>query len=256
MIKKCADCNESKNIELFVKDKRKHNGYRNRCKSCENLRRRKTPVPPIPKEGFKFCAHCKEEKKIEEFNKRIYAGEKRPYSYCKPCERKRDRSRHPHKCAMCGLEYTSSVRNVTYCKKCHDTHFIKTYSILSTLDQSGKNNPMYGVRRFGEENPNYKPEKTPEEREEGRLLEGYGVWRKEVYERDNYTCQVCSSNAGGTLEAHHKDGYNWCVERRLDVSNGITCCETCHNDFHNKYGRGNNTEKQFEEYISLKKALL
>ena len=36
MLKICIDCKESKNIELFVKDKRKPDGYTNRCKKCEN----------------------------------------------------------------------------------------------------------------------------------------------------------------------------------------------------------------------------
>jgi hypothetical protein len=248
MQKTCKKCNETKNIEDFVKDKKAKGGYRNHCKVCENLKRRKTPVQPKPKEGFKFCASCGKEKPLSEYNVRFILEKYRPFSYCKTCEREKDNNRYEHKCKMCGKKYNSGREDSTYCRECHDEHLIKTYSIFGTLDQSGENNPMYGVHRFGEENPNYKPEKTPEEREFGRLIEGYGIWRKKVYERDNYTCQCCGDNTGGNLHAHHLDAYSWCVEKRTDVNNGVTLCETCHNKFHSIYGRFHNTKEQFITY--------
>ena len=48
---------------------------------------------------------------------------------------------------------------------------------------------------------------------------------------------------------HHLDSYNWCKEKRVDDTNGITLCENCHKNFHNIYGRGDNTKEQFEEWI-------
>lgn len=33
---------------------------------------------------------------------------------------------------------------------------------------------------------------------------------------------------------------------------GITLCETCHNNFHNTYGRRDNTKEQFEKWINNK----
>lgn len=80
------------------------------------------------------------------------------------------------------------------------------------------------------------------------------AWRKDVYQRDNYTCIVCSDDSGGNLNAHHKDGFNWCVKRRYDVDNGATLCEDCHREFHSEYGYGDNTEQQFNEWISQKEA--
>ena len=75
---------------------------------------------------------------------------------------------------------------------------------------------------------------------------------KIVLKRDNYTCQCCGK-IGGKLNVHHLDGYNWCEEKRTDINNGITLCEKCHNDFHDIYGRGNNTKEQYEEWIKDKK---
>ena len=56
----------------------------------------------------------------------------------------------------------------------------------------------------------------------------------------------------GNLEAHHKDGYGWCVERRIDVTNGVTLCEECHINFHKIYGYRDSTEEQYEEWIKSK----
>ncbi len=100
----------------------------------------------------------------------------------------------------------------------------------------------------GVNHPNWNPNLTQEERESGRNIEGYWEWRKQVYERDDYTCQCCEK-VGGNLNAHHLDSYDWCKEKRTDVDNGITLCSDCHNDFHHIYGYGKNTKGQFEKWI-------
>lgn len=249
----CITCEVEKPLNLFIKDKRKKDGTRNRCQKCETLRRRKTPVPLIPKDGFKFCAKCREEKPLTEFNVRYISNIKKykPFSYCKPCEHKVNNNKYEHNCEICGKKYKSGKRISKFCIKCHTKHNLIPNSpiIKGEIDLRGKNNPMYGIQRFGKENPNYKIEKTEEEREVGRLIEGYGVWRKHVYERDNYTCQCCGDDRGGNLTAHHLDGYSWCKEKRTDVENGITLCEKCHKQFHKEYGNFNNTKQQFVEYM-------
>lgn len=54
----------------------------------------------------------------------------------------------------------------------------------------------------------------------------WAKWRKDVYERDGYTCQECGTK-GGYLEPHH------IIPRRLNgelfnIKNGITLCRPCH----------------------------
>lgn len=117
-----------------------------------------------------------------------------------------------------------------------NVRFINHHRTLIKKEILEEKNPMYGRRRFGEENPNYKPYKTEEEREKGRLIEGYGIWRKYVYSRDNYTCQCCFDNQGGNPVAHHLDGYHWYNEGRTNVANGVTLCNGCHTKFHSLYG--------------------
>ena len=77
------------------------------------------------------------------------------------------------------------------------------------------------------------------------------LWRKKVFERDNYTCQCCKDNSGGNLRAHHYINYSENKELQLNIDNGICLCNTCHVSFHNKYGYKNNTKKQLVEYIKF-----
>ena len=256
MLKICIDCKESKNIELFVKDKRKPDGYTNRCKKCENLRRRKTPIKPIAKEGYKYCSKCNKEFPLNNFNIRTVKGKKTYFSWCKPCEWEYNNNKYTHTCCSCGKTYKSGNKNSRICRDCHSIEFSKIgKATLAKFNRSGTNNGMYGVHRFGKDNPNYKIDKTEEERNYGRLLEGYGLWRDSVYKRDNYICKCCGYDKGGNLNAHHLDGYSWCKEKRTDIDNGVTLCDKCHKEFHSIYGYFNNTKEQFIDFMKSKSVL-
>lgn len=80
-------------------------------------------------------------------------------------------------------------------------------------------------------------------------IDGYCEFIKEVLNRDNYTCQRCQKTTND-LHVHHLDGFNWCIDKRIDCTNGITLCKACHNDFHILYGYGYNTKEQFDEWIN------
>lgn len=106
----------------------------------------------------------------------------------------------------------------------------------------------------GEGSPRWNPNLTSKDREDRRAYAEYKEWRTSVYERDSYTCQCCGQYSGA-IYAHHKDGYHWCQNRRLDVTNGVVLCESCHITgelaFHRLYGVGNNTEEQYNEWVRL-----
>jgi len=59
------------------------------------------------------------------------------------------------------------------------------------------------------------------------------AWRIEVFNRDNFTCQLCEarSKAGNpvVLNSHHIIRFIDNEELRFKLSNGITLCEKCHN---------------------------
>lgn len=105
-----------------------------------------------------------------------------------------------------------------------------------------------GVLRRGEKAYNWNPNLTEEDRIVGRDTRGIIDFKKRVMARDNYLCKVCGVK--GEV-VHHLNGYNWCVEGRVNDNNGVTLCEKCHNNFHSIYGKGNNTKEQFEEWIGL-----
>jgi 5-methylcytosine-specific restriction endonuclease McrA len=52
-------------------------------------------------------------------------------------------------------------------------------------------------------------------------------WRIAVFERDDYTCQLCFVR-GGRLQADHIKPFSQYPELRYDLSNGRTLCAPCH----------------------------
>ena len=104
-------------------------------------------------------------------------------------------------------------------------------------------------KRSGKNYYNYNFDKTDEERRIERSYPGYGQWRKKVYKRDNFTCVVSGKSISGNLVAHHLESYGSNRKLRTVVSNGVTMDVKCHKEFHKKYGYGNNTREQFEEFL-------
>ena len=79
----------------------------------------------------------------------------------------------------------------------------------------------------GEKNGNWKGGITPIN-SKIRHSEEYRLWRKAVFERDNYTCVWCGQR-GGDLEADHIKPFAYFPELRFAIDNGRTLCKKCHN---------------------------
>lgn len=84
----------------------------------------------------------------------------------------------------------------------------------------------------GENSPLWKGGITPEN-ERVRGCADYRHWRKDVYVRDDYTCQDCG-HRGGYLHAHHIFEFAEYEEHRFAVWNGTTLCKECHLNLHFK----------------------
>ena len=136
-------------------------------------------------------------------------------------------------------------------------HHSEESKLKMSESTKGDKNPMFGIHRYGDKNPmfgrtrekspRWNPNRTDEERLLNGLLsrsyQGYGDWRKAVYERDNYTCRKCGNKKSRPLNAHHIEDYASNKDLRTVVENGITFCVSCHKEFHTLYGLKSTSEK-------------
>lgn len=79
----------------------------------------------------------------------------------------------------------------------------------------------------GSNHPNWKGGITDRSK---RVQKEYREWKKQVFERDNHTCQLCGSRK--KIVAHHIKSFTKYPELAHDINNGITLCERCHKEIH------------------------
>lgn len=116
----------------------------------------------------------------------------------------------------------------------------------------GKNNPMFGRR--GENSPQWKGGITSIARMV-RTCFKYRQWRSDVFERDDYTCQLCGarSKSGSPIYLHcdhypkrfsiimreykiiSQEEADVC-EELWNINNGRTLCRDCHKKVTFKHG--------------------
>ena len=130
---------------------------------------------------------------------------------------------------------------------CENIYCLNSRSYKSSIIQLNWWTEERKLNFSGENNPRWRNDITKEERIEKRCYKDYYDWNCKIKEQYNFTCDCCGQR-GGDLHSHHLDGYNWCKERRLDLTNGVCLCKHCHNEFHSIYGKGDNTEEQYEEF--------
>lgn len=99
----------------------------------------------------------------------------------------------------------------------------------------GRRRPDLSARQWGKNNSQWKGGISSIQNIIRHSLE-YKLWRKAVYERDNYTCIWCGNNQGGNLHADHIKPFALFPELRFVLDNGRTLCESCHKKT-DTYGR-------------------
>jgi hypothetical protein len=123
-----------------------------------------------------------------------------------------------------------------------------------SITRTGELNPAFG--KYGKDHPAWKPNKITPLYKSIRNCAFYKQWREQVFERDNFTCQLCK-NRGGNLNADHViplcvlmdklkvktlDEALLCNELWI-VTNGRTLCVKCHRNT-NTYSK---RVKQYEQ---------
>lgn len=277
----CLNCNED--YEVILSKVITSTYCSMKCKTeCESVQRVShstnyecdgcgKPIKVIPSQMIKHRLHFCDHKCYKHNIGKFITGENNPNYH-----------RVKFTCGWCGEEFsdTPSSRkgNKTFCSNQCRTKSLSDRNAENTVEkvmveclECGK--AMYKTLRqltlskhpccsiqcsnkfkshfyVGEKHPLWNKNLTLQEREIGRKYPEYSNWRKLVYKRDEFTCQVCGDNTGSNLVAHHILNYSEHKELRTDVDNGVTLCKSCHVKFHNRYGYTKNTKQQFEEFLT------
>lgn len=93
----------------------------------------------------------------------------------------------------------------------------------------------------GEKHPNWKGGYVKHLDKRIRKSLEYRLWRKSVFERDNYTCVWCGKR-GCKLNADHIKPFAFFPELRFAIDNGRTLCVECHKTTET-YGRPKSKQK-------------
>jgi len=103
-------------------------------------------------------------------------------------------------------------------------HFVENREeINKKLSKVFRGKPQPNLR--GTKHWNWKGGETKENAKIRNSLE-MKQWRRAVFERDNYICQICFKR-GGRLVADHIKPFSLFPELRFELSNGRTICRDC-----------------------------
>ncbi|MGL5712733.1 MAG: HNH endonuclease [Paraclostridium sp.] len=269
MTKICKQCKKEKYIEDFEKAKTCKDGRMSTCKKCR-LENKKKYNNTCETCGIVF----KTKNKDTRFCNKKCLPQNRPLKYkieCTHCgedvmktKSQIERSEYLFCSNECKNIFLSKLKLgenhprysqiKTTCSNCDgDTYKTKTeyekyeHHYCSRECKYEHQASIY----YGEKHPRYNPNLTNKERLDNRKYVEYYKWRNDVFNKDEYTCRKCGDKRGKNLNAHHIRNYGECEELRLDIKNGITLCESCHREFHKKFGYKNNNMKQLEEFMLI-----
>jgi hypothetical protein len=129
-------------------------------------------------------------------------------------------------CESCGKKFVYRVRKYKYNKRFCSEKCLYKKGGRSGVPLSTEKKILLSIKYIGDNNPCWKGGLS---KSRFPLYSGpkYRLWRKSVFERDNYTCQKCKKRGCG-LEAHHI--IPWSVDKKgwFDINNGLTLCKVCH----------------------------
>jgi 5-methylcytosine-specific restriction endonuclease McrA len=160
------------------------------------------------------CKHCK-----KQFSARRYSVRPDPKFCSRECWRLsliKDPGNRIGTCEICGKQFYNKhfYKPNRFCSRsCTDEYYRK-------YPRSGRNCPAYIDGRTKED----RLQRCRFKRDIQKL----------VFERDNYSCQICGQH-NGCLQVDHIQPWSEYVEGRFDINNCRTLCQECH--YKITYGR-------------------
>lgn len=156
-------------------------------------------------------------------------------------------------CVACATEYTTHSKRQKYCsRECYlkvHTANTQTYEceycgatfsrrIGQVHNHTFCSKECYNKGYFGDKHWRWITDRTQLRKttRDIRKSTEMKTWRLQVFERDNYTCQLCGVR-GGNLHPHHIIKLSKCSDDDsliFDINNGITLCENCHQRTYNR----------------------
>lgn len=269
-MKTCSRCELSKDIECFSRDKSKSDGRKSCCKECDRIYNKNNKTKRI-----------EWQKKYDEKNKEKIYQYQRKYRKCNK-GKIRDRSKswyenNKNRKKIKTVDWYNSYIKFTSeskyrkeielyeevkestdgnlmckCAYCGEWFEPVRRQIASRIDaingKSGKNaeNRLYCSQKCKDNCPVYRQHLYSKDQKPATSREVQPELRQLVFERDNYTCQKCSTHRDNLevgIHCHHKEGILWEPIQSADVDMCITLCECCHKEVHSIDGCGYNDLK-------------
>lgn len=130
-----------------------------------------------------------------------------------------------------GVNYNTKTRDLITknCKYCKKEFKVKTY--LDRVKFCSISCGALNRNLKGKNHPNWKGGRGTE-RHRAMNTKEYKLWRKSVFEKDNYTCVDCGARSMADdyvyLQADHIKPWSEFPELRYAIDNGRTLCIDCH----------------------------
>lgn len=126
------------------------------------------------------------------------------------------------------LEHNKNAKGKTF-EEIYGVEKAREMREKMSKSHTGAKRPWNSVPdRVGEKSPRWYKDRTKLKRKDQRNDPAYKVWRKTVWVRDNFVCQLKSEDCKGRIISHHILPWRSHTEARYDVNNGITLCHYHH----------------------------
>lgn len=200
--------------------------YIKSCAACGVQMSRKK-LSEAKRENWLFCSRtCK----CSTNNRNRVKVEERRCRYCESIFTTKTTDKRKNKKQFCTQVCSGKFRN-KYANPSKTIQGRKKLSIAAKLHGTAQMRTPEAREKMsktisGKGHWNWQGGITPENKRR-RVLKEYKLWRKAVFERDTYTCQICFVR-GTALQADHIKAWARYPDLRLELSNGRTLCVPCH----------------------------